>query len=84
MVTTSVMLFSVKWWHCVNFCCSEPCTTASQLDDHVRWLQFLVRPLLLEQWGLEAYGEIWYQGMVCNVQTFLPCRAATSSSALAG
>ena len=48
---------------------SEPCTTASQLDKHVEWLQFLVRPLLLEQWGLEAEGEIWYQGMACLVHS---------------
>ena len=39
--------------------------TALQFDNHIEWLQFLVKPLLLEQWGLEAEGEIWFQGMVC-------------------
>ena len=63
----------------------EPCTPASQLDNHVEWLQFLVGPLLLEQWGLEAHGEIWYRGMACIVHTFQPrlARTGTSSSAVA-
>ena len=52
-------------------CPCESCTAALQYTDYVttqaevEWLQFLVRPLLLEQWGLEAEGEIWFQGMVC-------------------
>ena len=44
----------------VFFC--NPCRAALQICDYAAWLQFLVRPLLLEQWGLEAQGEIWYQG----------------------
>ena len=49
-------------WRC------KPCTATLQFYDYVEWLQFLVRPLLMEQWGLEAQGEIWYQGTVC-----VPC-----------
>ncbi len=42
------------------------------LGDIVKWLQFLVGPLLLEQWGLEAQGEIWFQGLPLSTSS---CRA---------
>ena len=33
--------------------------------------------------GLEAEGEIWYQGTVCIVHTFLPCLARGGTSSYA-
>ena len=45
----------------------QPCAAVLQcrgcfveLEDEIKWLQFLVRPLLLEQWGLEVQGEVWF------------------------
>ena len=69
----------------------KPCAAVLQIYDSAEietqmwWLQFLVKSLLLEQWGLEAEGEIWFKGMVCFVHTILPCptRAVAFSSAWA-
>lgn len=87
-----VLLSIVNWpYHASAFLC-EPCAAALQLydccielDDETEWLQFLVRTLLLEQWGLEVQGEVWFQGTVCLVHIVLRCLtcAVTSSSAWA-
>lgn len=68
----------------------KPCTAALQYHDmvsinrQVEWLHFLVRALLLEQWGLEAQGEIWFQGKVCLTYVMLPCITHSVNLALLG